>query len=120
MPVNRRFPLKSLMNACRSFPQSRFRRITFEYILMKGINDTKEDAARLSELLKGMKAKVNIIQFNRHPAPRAAAAHFEPSPQEAVLSFRKALNKAGITATIRRSLGGDIAAACGQLRADYK
>ena len=70
MPVNRRYPIKELLAACRRFPLEPRRRITFEYVLLKGVNDTKEDALRLARLLRGIKCKVNLIPFNPFPGKR--------------------------------------------------
>jgi 23S rRNA (adenine2503-C2)-methyltransferase len=120
MPVNRKYPLKELMDACRRFPQSRFRRITFEYVMIRELNDSTADAKRLIQLLRGMKAKVNLISFNRLQGHCSAGMAFEPSTIEKISSFQKILRKAGIAVTIRKSRGDDIAAACGQLRARYK
>ncbi len=121
MPINKKYPLKNLIRACREFPLPPRRRITFEYILLDKINDTKEDALRLVKLLGGIKAKVNLIPYN--PAVDAAllkpSNHFKRSSDESILEFQKILLKAGIAAIIRKSMGGDISAACGQLKAKY-
>ncbi len=121
MPVNRKYPLKELLAACREFPLPPNRRITFEYVLLDKINDSAEDAARLVRLLKGIRSKVNLIPFN--PPGETAAERFpEPArPDEArILEFRRILHRAKIVATVRRSRGADISAACGQLRADRR
>ncbi len=110
MPINRRFPLAELLDVCRQLPIGERQRITFEYVLLAGINDTPHDATRLIRLLHGIRAKVNLIPFNPFPD-----AGFEPAPDDVVLRFRKALVAADIGTTIRRSRGRDIQAACGQL-----
>jgi 23S rRNA (adenine2503-C2)-methyltransferase len=127
MPVNKKYPLKKLIAACREFPLPPQRRITFEYIMLNGINDSIEDASRLVKLLKGIKSKVNLIPFNpvsqdigRNTARRAPALALNKSPDKKMLEFQKILKKAGITAIIRKSMGADISAACGQLKAAYK
>ena len=94
------------------YPLKPRRKITFEYILIKGINDSPEDAKRLAKLLKPIKAKVNLIPFNEH-----SKSDFKPPDSSVVLKFQKDLNKCGYSAIIRYSKGQDISAACGQLRA---
>ncbi len=126
MPVNRTYPIKELMKACREFPQAPNRRITFEYVLLDLINDSKEDAGRLIKLLSGIKSKVNLIPYN--PVKESFSSKnqkdiaLEPKkPAESnVLEFQKVLQKSGIAATIRKSKGADISAACGQLKAKYE
>ncbi len=113
MPINRRFPLADLLDACRAFPMKQGRRITFEYVLLRGVNDGDDDAERLARLLRGIPAKVNLIPYNDNPglgfrAPEAAR----------VEAFRDVLVARNVTAVIRRNRGRDIAAACGQLAAD--
>jgi len=110
MPLNRRWPLRDLLAACRSFPMKKGRRITFEYVLLGGVNDSDEDAVRLSRLVKGIPAKVNLIPYNENPGLGFRA----PVPGR-VEAFRDRLVLANVTAVVRRSRGGDIAAACGQL-----
>ncbi len=110
MPVNRRWPLADLMAALRALPLPPRRRITFEYILISGVNDSDLDARRLVKLLRGLKAKVNLIPFNEHPA-----SEFRQPPEERILAFQQVLVDAHYTALIRRSKGADILAACGQL-----
>jgi 23S rRNA (adenine2503-C2)-methyltransferase len=110
MPLNRRWPLAELLAACRRFPMKPGRRITFEYVLLRGVNDSDEDAGRLARLVGGIAAKVNLIPYNPNPGLAFSA----PSP-ERVLAFRGRLLDAGVTAVIRRNRGTDIAAACGQL-----
>jgi 23S rRNA (adenine2503-C2)-methyltransferase len=110
MPLNRRWPLAELLAACRRFPMKQGRRITFEYVLLHGVNDAAEDASRLAGLLQGMAAKVNLIPYNANPG-----LGFSAPSSERVLAFRRRLLDAGVTAVIRRNRGTDIAAACGQL-----
>lgn len=111
MPVNRRYPLKALMAACRDYPLQGKGRITFEYILIRGVNDTLQDAKRLVGLLHGVKAKVNLIPYNEH---EGSAFH---APTEAnVEAFQTYLLNRDIVAIRRASKGQDISAACGQLK----
>ncbi len=112
MPANRTWPLKTLMDACRKVPLPARGRLTFEYVLLKDVNDTQEDAKRLIHLLKGIPSKVNLIPFNPY-----AGSDFERPDEKSVLEFQKILLSAHITAIIRKSKGQDISAACGQLKA---
>jgi 23S rRNA (adenine2503-C2)-methyltransferase len=112
MPVNRRFPLAALMDACRRVPLPRRKRITFEYVMLDGENDAETDARRLVRLLHGLRAKVNLIPFNPFPG-----AGFAPSPRGRLVRFQAILREHGLNATIRESRGLDIQAACGQLAA---
>lgn len=114
MPINKKYPLKVLMDACRRFPLEPRRRITFEYVMLGGVNDSADDAKRLIKLLKGVPCKVNLIPFNPF-----AGCDFERSPDEAVARFQEILLEGNITALIRKSKGQDILAACGQLKAGY-
>jgi 23S rRNA (adenine2503-C2)-methyltransferase len=112
MPINRTYPIEKLMEACSSYPLKSRNKITFEYILMRGINDTPEDARRLARLLRPVKAKINLIPYNTYEG-----SPFE-SPDEPVISrFQDILIADHYTVMIRRSKGRDISAACGQLRA---
>ncbi len=111
-PINRRYPLKTLIDACHALPIKRRDRVTFEYVMLAGVNDSPADAHRLVKMLGQVKAKVNLIIFN--PFPGAA---FAPSPRPAVEGFQAILRQGNLTATIRESRGQDIAAACGQLYA---
>lgn len=111
MPVNRRYPLKELMAACREFPLQPRQRITFEYILIRDVNDSLEDARRLVKLLHGIKAKVNLIPFNEH-----AGSSYRSPPPERIEAFQTYLLNRNIVAIRRASKGQDISAACGQLR----
>lgn len=116
MPINRKYPIETLLAACRQFPLRTRRRITFEYILMKGINDSQADAKRLVKLLHGIRAKINLIPFNEHEG-----SEFQRSDDAAIDRFQDILYRGGYTVMIRYSKGADISAACGQLRANlYK
>lgn len=112
MPVNRKYPLEALLAACRELPLPRRKRITFEYVMLAGENDSLEDARRLGKLLRGIPSKVNLIPFNPYPGSR-----FAPTPRAAIEVFRAALLRQGVHATIRESRGREIQAACGQLAA---
>lgn len=114
MPVNKKYPLKSLLDACRKFPLGTRRKITFEYVLISGINDSPEDAGRLVKLTNGLRCKINLIPLN----PYAGSGLNRPS-DETVLAFQNVLLRSNLTAFIRESKGRDILAACGQLKAGY-
>lgn len=113
MPINRRWPIAELMKACREFPMRSGRRITFEYVLLAGVNDSADDARRLADLVRGVRAKVNLIPYNENPGLAFAA----PSPDR-VTAFQEALVRRELTVVVRRNRGRDIAAACGQLAAE--
>ena len=113
MPINRRWPIGELLAACRAFPMKQGRRITFEYVLLGGVNDTDEDAERLARLMKGLPAKVNLIPYNDNPGLGFRA----PAP-ERVEAFHARLVARQVTAVVRKNRGRDIAAACGQLAAE--
>ncbi len=115
MPVNKVYPIKELLSACRDFPLPNRRMLTFEYILIAGINDTDEDALRLCKILKGLRAKINLIPLNPHPSSDMA-----PSPPERIQAFQDILARNHYTAIIRKSKGRDILAACGQLSGKYR
>ena len=110
MPVNRGWGLDDLLAACRRFPLSVRQRMTFEYTLLDGVNDSPEDARRLARRLAGLRAKVNLIPFNEWPG----STFRRPAP-ERILGFQRVLLDAGLIATIRWSKGEDVGAACGQL-----
>lgn len=110
MPLNKRWPIHELLAACREYPQPRSRRITFEYVLLQGINDQAAHAEQLARLLKNLHCKINLIPFNEFPG----AAFQRPSPAT-VARFREILLNHLLTATIRDSRGREIGAACGQL-----
>ena len=111
MPVNRRYPLSELMEACRQYPLAPSQRITFEYILIRGVNDSQADAKRLVKLLHGIKAKVNLIPFNEH-----AGSTFQTPDEQAIRAFQTYLLDRQIVAIRRAGKGQDISAACGQLK----
>ncbi len=111
MPVNKKYPLSELLQACREYPLPERRRITFEYILIKDVNDAPEHAKTLGKILHGIRCKINLIPLN--PAVESA---FTPSPEDRILSFQNILIEQGYSTFIRASKGADIAAACGQLR----
>ena len=115
MPINRRYPLTELFAACRDYPMPGRRMVTFEYILMGGVNDSLEDAVKLVRLLKGTRCKLNLIAFNEYPD-----SPFKSPTLEAVSSFQMYLAKHHYTAILRASKGSDILAACGQLSGQYK
>jgi 23S rRNA (adenine2503-C2)-methyltransferase len=114
MPVNKAYNIKLLLEACKKYIEKTNRRITFEYIVIYGVNDTIRDACRLADLVGGMLCHINLIPLN----PIEGGSYSRPS-QNIMMSFRDALNNRGITATIRRELGSDVNAACGQLRRQY-
>jgi 23S rRNA (adenine2503-C2)-methyltransferase len=115
MPVNRSFPIRSLMEACRRYPLKARRRITFEYVLIAGLNDSDGDAKRLASLLRGIPSKINLIPLNEFDG----CALKRPA-DERVKEFQDMLANAGLTAMVRESRGRDILAACGQLRHGHK
>jgi 23S rRNA (adenine2503-C2)-methyltransferase len=115
VPVNRKFTLEQLIEACRRFPVAKRRRITFEYVLLDGVNDTPEDARRLVRLLSGIKAKVNLLPLNEAPG----IAFHRPSDAR-VNAFAAILADRDVTVSVRRSRGRDIRAACGQLIVEGK
>jgi 23S rRNA (adenine2503-C2)-methyltransferase len=114
MPVNNKWNIEKLLNACRNYPLGSHRRITFEYVLLNGLNDTLEDARRLVSLMDGIPSKVNLIPFNEH-----SGSEFKRPSDEVVRVFQKHLLDHKITATVRISRGRDILAACGQLRSIF-
>jgi len=111
MPINRKYPLETLIAACRDYPLKNRKKITIEYILMKGVNDSPEAAYALAKLLKPVKAKINLIPYNTYDG-----SSFESPPEEVILKFQDILIASHYTVMIRRSKGQDILAACGQLR----
>ena len=108
--VSKAYPLQALMQACRAFPLKPHRRLTFEYVLLKGENDSEQDAARLVKLVRGMRCKVNLIPFNEFPG-----SPFRRPTDETILRFQSIVTRSGIDAYIRKSKGRDILGACGQL-----
>ena len=114
VPINKKYPLDTLLQACRDYPGlSNARRITFEYVMLKGVNDSLEDARDLVRLLKGIPAKINLIPFN--PWPGSA---YECSDWEQIERFADFINQAGYASPIRTPRGRDILAACGQLKSE--
>ena len=111
MPVNRAYPMEQLLEACRRYFDATGRRIHFEYAMIDGVNDTPEHARELLRKLKGLPAHFNLIPLNH-----VEESPLKPSSKAAVATFQKILEDGGITATVRRTLGGDIDASCGQLR----
>jgi 23S rRNA (adenine2503-C2)-methyltransferase len=113
MPINRKYPLADLMAALRAYPTTNARRITFEYVMLKGVNDTLADARALVKLIEGIPAKFNLIPFNKWPG-----APFDCSEMTDIKRFSDFLFDAGYSAPIRQPRGTDILAACGQLKSD--
>ena len=114
MPINHTYPIEELLHACQTYPITKKRRITFEYILLKGINDSEKDALALTRMLHPKRAKINVIPFNEHPE-----SAFESPPEETIDRFLNVLVKHHFTVMVRRSKGRDINAACGQLAGNY-
>jgi len=114
VPINKKYPLKDLLAACRAYPGlSNARRITFEYVMLKGVNDSLADARELVRLLKGIPAKINLIPFNPWPGSR-----YECSDWATIEGFADLINQAGYASPIRTPRGRDILAACGQLKSE--
>ena len=113
MPINKRWPIAELLKACREYPLPHRRRLTFEYVMLDGVNDSAEDAKRLAQLLRGIRCKANLIPFNATPD-----LPDRPSPRDRVQAFQQILCDAHLTATIRESRGSEISAACGMLRVE--
>ncbi len=111
MPINKKYPLAKLLDSCREYPLKRNRMLSFEYVLLDGINNSPEDARRVARLLKGIRCKINLIPFNEFPG----SAYKRPS-EESVLAFQEILASHHYSVFIRKSRGADILAACGQLR----
>lgn len=114
-PINRKYPLVELIEACRRYPSGAREYLTFEYVMLDGINDSDQQARELVGLLSGIRAKVNLIPHN--PAPELP---YEASPMDRILAFQKILIAAGLASFIRRPRGQDISAACGQLAARHQ
>lgn len=110
MPINKTYNIAEVLTACNEYIKKTNRRITFEYALVDGVNDSKDDALHLAKLLRGMLCHVNLIPINK-----IKDGIYEKSSTEKILAFRDTLNDKGIVATVRRELGSDISAACGQL-----
>ena len=114
MPVNKAYPTEELIKACRRYYEATGRRISFEYAMIDGVNDSVENAQELLRRMKGLPAHFNLIPLNH-----VEESPLKPSTKEAVARFQKCLTDGGIPATVRRTLGGDIDASCGQLRRKY-
>ena len=112
MPINRKYPIEKLLEACRMYPLPPGRKITFEYILINEVNDSRQDAVRLAKLLRPIRAKINLIPFNPHPG-----SQYKRSEDQEIKDFQDFLIGNNYTVMIRQSKGQDISAACGQLRA---
>jgi 23S rRNA (adenine2503-C2)-methyltransferase len=114
VPINKKYPIAELMDACRNYPGvSNAKRITFEYVMLKGVNDSIADAKALVRLLAGIPAKINLIPFNPWPG-----SSYECSDWETIERFADVVNKAGYASPVRTPRGRDILAACGQLRSE--
>jgi 23S rRNA (adenine2503-C2)-methyltransferase len=114
VPLNRKYPIAELLDACRRYPgASNARRITFEYVMLRGVNDSEAEARELVRLLHGLPAKINLIPFNPWPG-----SPYQTSTHEQTAKFAAILNDAGYSSPIRRPRGRDILAACGQLKTD--
>ena len=114
MPVNKAYPTEALLDACRRYYAATNRRISFEYAMIHGVNDSEADARLLLKRLKGLPAHMNLIPLNH-----VEESPLKPSTRAAVAAFQKILEDGGVPATVRRTLGGDIDASCGQLRRKY-
>ena len=115
MPINRAYPLKELISVLKEYVDKTHRRLTFEYIMLKDVNDTKECALELAHLLKNINCYVNLIPYNE-----TSHIEFKKSSQDTILKFYDILKKEGIGVTIRREFGSKVKAACGQLRSHYE
>jgi 23S rRNA (adenine2503-C2)-methyltransferase len=116
MPINKKWNIARLLEAVRGFPLEKRRRVTFEYVLLDGVNDSDEDAERLPKLLRGIPSKVNLIPWNPHELTDGSIPYRRPS-DERVRAFQQALKARGLAVYVRRPRGDDIDAACGQLAA---
>jgi 23S rRNA (adenine2503-C2)-methyltransferase len=114
VPLNKKYPIAELLDACRTYPgSSNARRITFEYVMLRGVNDSPAEARALVALLRGIPAKVNLIPFNPWPG-----APYECSTRAAIKAFSDIVFEAGYSSPVRTPRGQDIMAACGQLKSD--
>ena len=114
VPINKKYPLEQLIKACRDYPGlSNARRITFEYVMLKDVNDSLEDAKQMVKLLRGIPAKINLIPFNPWPG-----TNYQCSDWETIERFADHINNAGYASPIRTPRGRDILAACGQLKSE--
>lgn len=110
MPINKKFPIRDILDVAGKYPKVHKRMVTFEYVLIKDINDSESQAEELAKLLKGIRCKINLIPYNENPY-----SEFKRPPDERILRFQQILMKHNYTATVRKSRGQDISAACGQL-----
>ena len=115
MPIAKKYTVREIVEACKYFAKTTKRRVTYEYALIAGVNDTEEDAKEIIKLLKGSLAHINLIPVND-----VKERNYIKSSKEQIKNFATLLKNAGIETTIRRELGSDINAACGQLRKSYK
>jgi 23S rRNA (adenine2503-C2)-methyltransferase len=114
VPINKKYPLEELLAACRTYPGvSNARRITFEYVMLKGVNDSLADARELVKIIRGIPAKINLIPFNPWPG-----APYECSDWNQIEKFAEIVNRAGYASPVRTPRGRDIMAACGQLKSE--
>jgi 23S rRNA (adenine2503-C2)-methyltransferase len=114
VPINKKYPLEELLAACRAYPGvSNARRITFEYVMLKGVNDSLADARELVKIIRGIPAKINLIPFNPWPG-----APYECSDWNQIEKFAEIVNRAGYASPVRTPRGRDIMAACGQLKSE--
>lgn len=111
MPINKKYPIETLIEACKKYQAVTGRRISFEYALISGVNDSDENARELARLLKGMLCHINLIPVNS-----VKERSFKKGTAEKIRHFQEYLVKLGMNATVRRELGSDISASCGQLR----
>ena len=111
MPINKKYPIEVLIGECRNYIEKTGRRISFEYALISGVNDSAKEAAELARLLDGMLCHINLIPVNK-----VEERDFKKGSTESIRSFCALLEKLGMNATVRRELGSDISASCGQLR----
>jgi 23S rRNA (adenine2503-C2)-methyltransferase len=110
MPINKRYPIKELLDATDDFTKKTNKKVSFEYVLIANVNDRKEDAEKLAKLLKPRLCHLNLLVFNPHEF-----STFKKPSKESVYAFKKIIDKEGIECSIRKSLGDDISGACGQL-----
>ena len=115
MPINKAYPLEVLIPSLKSYLDKTNRRLTFEYILLKGINDTEECALELAKLVRGLNCYINLIPYNE-----TSHIEFKKSEKNRILEFYDTLKKNGVNVTVRREFGSKVMAACGQLRSNYE
>lgn len=115
MPINKKWKMESLLDACRQYADETGDKVTFEYVLLKGVTDSLEDARRLKKVVRGIPCKINIIPFNEHPG-----SGFERPSEETIVAFHQELMDIGLHVLRRKTMGRDIFAACGQLRSKYE